>query len=76
MRTVEDYVRQPWTIVVRHHDEEGGYWSARVAEIPGLLFCTGNRAELLPELDEVMRMWFEDALARGENIPEPATVSA
>lgn len=27
-----EYKRLPWTIVVRHHDEDGGYWSARVTE--------------------------------------------
>jgi predicted RNase H-like HicB family nuclease len=56
----------------RYHPEQGGYWSARVAEIPGLLYATEKREELLSELEEAMRLWFEDSLAHGESIPEPA----
>jgi predicted RNase H-like HicB family nuclease len=71
-RTVEEYLRLPWTIVVRYHDEQGGYWSARVAEIPSLMYATDKRDDLLSELEQVMIMCFEDSLARGEPIPEPA----
>lgn len=67
-----DYLRLPWTIIVRYHAEQGGYWSARVAEEPAIMYATERREELLPELDQVMLLWFEDALARGEIIPEPA----
>jgi hypothetical protein len=35
MSTLQEYLRLPWTIVVRFHDEEGGYWSAQVVELPG-----------------------------------------
>lgn len=71
MRTLEEYVRLPWTIVVRFHDEKGGYWSAEVAELPGCRHATNNRAELLPQLDVVLRMTLEAMLDIGEPIPEP-----
>ena len=76
MRTVDDYLRLPWIIVVRYHDEQGGYWSAELAEIPGCMYASRNREELLRELEEAMRLWFEDAMARGEPIPEPAAAQA
>lgn len=76
MKALEYYMRLPWTIVVRYHDEQGGYWSAEVAEIPGLMYATEQREELLRELEVVMEMWFEDCLAHGESIPEPAAATA
>lgn len=75
MRTVEEYLKLPWTIVVRFHDEDGGYWSARLAEIPNCMYATRDREELLRELEVVMHMWFEDCVRRGEPIPEPAAAS-
>lgn len=76
MRTVDEYLKLPWTIVVRYHNEQGGYWSAELAEIPGCMYATRDREELLSELEVVMRMWFEDSIARGEPIPEPAAAQA
>lgn len=51
MESVEHYLRLPWTIVVRYHDEQGGYWSAHIAEIPGCMYATSDREELLRELE-------------------------
>ena len=75
MRTVEEYLKLPWMIVVRFHSEDGGYWSAEVAELTGCMYATRNRDELLSELHEVMRMWIEDCLSRGESVPEPAATA-
>ncbi len=72
MRSVDEYMRLPWTIIVRYHPEQGGYWSARIAELPGLLYATEDRNELLTELDEVLRMTLESMIEEGEPIPEPS----
>jgi predicted RNase H-like HicB family nuclease len=75
MKTLDEYKRLPWTIVVRHHDEDGGYWSARVAELPGCLFATADRSELLTELDVVLELTLECMLKEGDPVPEPEPVS-
>lgn len=69
--TVDDYMRLPWTIVVRYHDREGGYWSAEVAELPGCRHATSNRADLLSQLEVVQRIMLDTMLQLGEPIPEP-----
>lgn len=76
MRTLEEYVRLPWTVVVRYHDDEVGYWSAEVVELPGCAHTTSNRAELLPQLEVILRMTIDTMLALGEPIPEPGSMPA
>jgi len=76
MKTLDDYLRLPWTIVARYHEEDGGYWSAEVTELPGCMYATRNRDELLKELHEVLTMWIDDAIKRGEPIPEPSATAA
>ena len=71
MKTVDEYMRLPWTIVVRYHNEQGGYWSAKVAELPGCLYCTEDRSELLSELDVALRMVLESMIEHADPIPEP-----
>lgn len=75
MKTVDEYLRLPWTVVVRYHDEDGGYWSARVSELPGCFCAMRDRAELLTELDVVLRMTIESMLEEGEPITEPAAIA-
>jgi len=72
MKSVDEYMRLPWTIVVRYHDEQGGYWSAKVAELPGCLYCTSDRSALLSELDVALRMVLESMIEDGDPIPEPS----
>ena len=76
MKTVDEYVKLPWTITVRYHEEQGGYWSARVAELPGCIYATAKREELLSELDDVLRLCLESMIEQGESIPEPASAHA
>lgn len=76
MKTLQEYLRLPWTIIVRFHDEDGGYWSAEVAELSGCMYATRDRDELLRELQEVLTLWLEDSLQRGEIIPEPSATAA
>lgn len=76
MKAISEYVQLPWTIVVRYHAEQGGYWSAEVAELPGCLYATKDRSQLLPELDVVLRMTLESMLENREPIPEPSPAPA
>ena len=72
MKTLEEYMQLPWTIVVRYHAEQGGYWSAEVAELPGCLYCSSDRSELLSELEVAMRLMLETMLEHDDPIPEPS----
>ena len=75
MRTLEEYRRLPWTIVVRFHNEQGGYWSARVVELPGCMVALADRGALLTELDTVIELTLETMLRDREPIPEPAAAT-
>ncbi len=59
----------------RYHAEQGGYWSARVEELPGCLYATKDRSELLSELDVALRMTLESMLEHGDPIPEPSATA-
>jgi predicted RNase H-like HicB family nuclease len=61
---------------VRYHAEQGGYWSAEVAGLPGCLYATKDRSQLLPELDVVLRMTLESMIENREPIPEPSPAPA
>lgn len=76
MKTVDEYMRMPWTIMVRYHAEQGGYWAATVVELPGCLCATEDRSELLTELDVALRMTLEVMLEHGDPIPEPSAIPA
>ena len=71
-RTVEGYLRLPYTIEVIR-DESDGYtgYVARVVELPGCLTQGDDFQELGEMLDEAMRLWIETALEDGQTIPEP-----
>ena len=71
-RTVEEYMRLPYTIeVVRDDDENGGGWVARVAELPGCITQGEDFQELGEMIEDAMRMWIETAIEDGAEIPEP-----
>ena len=65
-----DYYRSlPYGITLRK--DEDSDWVARIVELPGCTAHGGTQAEALKNLDEVMEVWLEDALATGSEIPEP-----
>jgi antitoxin HicB len=65
----EEFLRRPYTRVLRR-DEDGDY-VARVAELPGCVADGETPEAALARLDEMQRLWFEDAIASGDALPEP-----
>src|ERR1017187_8753252 len=63
------YLSLPYTTVLRR-DEEGDV-IARIEELPGCISHGKDEAEALNNVAEMKRLWLEDALAAGEDIPEP-----
>ena len=71
-RTTKDlrYYRElPYTITLRK-DEEGDF-VARIQELPGCIAHGATEAEAVSEVRAMQTLWVEDALASGDNIPEP-----
>jgi antitoxin HicB len=71
MRTVQDYLSLPYTIVLR--PDEDGDMVARIAELPGCVTHAASEAEAVANLREVQRAWIEQALRTNVPIPEPVT---
>ena len=71
-KTVEDYLRLPYTVEVIYDDsgQAPGYF-ARVVELPGCMTQADTFAELGEMLDDAMRLWIGSALEDGHPVPEP-----
>lgn len=75
-RTVEEYVRLPWTIRVRRRTDDGTYWAAEVEELPGLVAAGETWAELGESLQDALVSYISAVLDAGEELPEPRGVAA
>ena len=76
-RSVEEYLRLPYTIhVIR--DESGGHpgFFARVLEFSGCMTQADDFAELGDMVEDAMRAWIETAQEDGQTIPEPWPIEA
>ncbi len=71
-RTVDDYLKLPYTIEVIRDESDGqpGY-VARVVELPGCLTQADDFQELGEMVEDAMRLWIETALEDGQVIPQP-----
>ena len=74
MKTVEQYLELPYTIVLRR-DEDGDI-VARVDELPGCSAHGADREEALRNLEEAQRLWISDAIDAGDPVPEPVAEDA
>jgi antitoxin HicB len=68
-RNLAYYMDLPYTTILRK-DEEGDV-VARVEELPGCVSHGQNEAEAVENLASMKKLWFEDCLESGEDIPEP-----
>lgn len=75
-RTVDDYLRQPYTIEVIRDESDGlpGY-VARVVELPGCLTQADDFQELGEMVEDAMRLWIKTALEDGKVIPQPRSAA-
>jgi antitoxin HicB len=72
-KTVEDYLRLPYTIQLRQYED--GTFFADVAELPGCMTEADTAEEALEMVRDAMAGWIEVALSEGLPIPEPAAES-
>lgn len=73
-KTIDDYLRLPYTIEIYPDEEDGGF-VASVRELPGCFTQADTWAELQPMIEEAKRAWLEVALEFGDPIPEPQRIA-
>ena len=54
-----------------HESDDGGYWAAEIIDLPGCVSHGDTPEEAIENLNEAKRLWIEDHLANGYDVPEP-----
>ena len=73
--TVQDYLRLPYNIVIRHiNDDSGEYYFATVQELDGCMSDGATLEEAHTNIQEAMEGWIETKLEAGFPIPEPLSL--
>jgi antitoxin HicB len=68
-KTVDYYMKLPYTIELQQDPEEG--WFARVKELRGCMSQGNTAEEAVAMIQEAMELWLEVAQEEGLPIPEP-----
>ena len=66
------YASLPYTVVLEHWEDQGGYWVARYAELPYCMMEGKTPEEALKELQEELPAYIAVCLKDNLPIPEPA----
>ncbi len=69
-KTVDDYLALPYTLEIIPDHEEGG-WLVKVRELRGCMTQVDQWDDVLPLIQDAMRLWIEAALEFNDPIPEP-----
>ena len=73
--TVQDYLKLPYNIVIRHvTDESGSYYFAKVQELDGCMSDGETIEEVHANIREAMEGWIETKLEAGFEVPMPVDV--
>lgn len=70
-KNIEEYLSLPWNYSVEHWGDAGGYYAAKLVELPACIADGQTPEEALTSLKEVMRLYFESCIQHGDPIPEP-----
>lgn len=70
MKTIDDYMKLPYTLQIVEDPSEGGYVASYV-ELPGCLTCADTVKEVLELAEDAKRTWLESELEKDAAIPEP-----
>lgn len=73
MKTVEDYLRLPYRVVLMHDTDDSGNagYVASVEELPGCLSQGPSAEEAVRGISNAMAGWISVALEDGIDVPEP-----
>jgi predicted HicB family RNase H-like nuclease len=72
-KRVDYYMSLPYTMMVKYHEEQGGYYVAGYLELPDMIMTGDTPEEAVKELVAEKPEWFEACLELGIPIPEPQT---
>jgi antitoxin HicB len=70
-KQVEYYMNLPYTMTIKHRQEQGGYFVAGYIELPDLTMTGDTPEEAVRELLSEKEDWFKTCLKLGVNIPLP-----
>ncbi len=70
LKDIDYYMELPYTAEAIHSD--GGY-TVSIPELPGCNGCGDTLEEAIANLHDFKLVWFDDALRKGMEIPEPTT---
>ena len=71
-KTIDDYLKLPYTIEVVHDvSDDHDVWFGRVLELPGCMTEADSFDELGFMVRDAMAAWIETALEDGQPVPEP-----
>ena len=73
MKTVEEYMKLPYTIELTPDTDEGGF-VASYPDLPGCLSIGDTAEEAVANAIDAKRAWLEAALEDGVEIQEPASL--
>ena len=74
MTTLSEYMRKPYTVVLRRDDD--GDFVAFIDELPGCMAHGSTKEEALEILEEMQEAWISERLESGLSIPEPEPEAA
>ena len=64
------------SIVRDHESAEGHEWTAHAEELPGCEAHGDSLEEAVRRIDDAVEEWIEDALAKGQDVPDPRTAAS
>ena len=71
-KSLEYYLSLPYTISLKRYDDQGGYWVARILELPYCITHGATKEEALIDIEDTKKDWLESNIEDGFLIPEPA----
>jgi antitoxin HicB len=75
-KTVEDYLKLPYTIEIFRDETDGDAgWVARIIELPGCITQGDTIGDLAEMIEDAMRAWIQSAMADGDPVPEPRSLT-
>ena len=69
--TLDYYLSLPYTIEIIPDKEDGGF-VIKIKELRGCITQADTWDEVMPMIQDTMRLWLETAIEHGDDIPEPA----
>lgn len=73
VKNVASYMTLPYTTVLRRDEENDVI--ARIEELPGCIAHGSDEAKAIENLREMQRLWLEECVENGHDVPVPAPES-